>query len=198
MRSSADILVTTGRLNSKMRPAAGGPWLVHLFWHEIGGRLEVVGIEITSVRLDGPGESSDAERTATKLGGATLHSVPLALVAERHVTQLETDFERDRQAHLGTDLEEDWRALRLTATRLLEASRSSRGRSTLTPEHYAKVAAVYAEAMRSGRRDPVVAVAEAFGGVRPAGVRIGREISNYSAAAKWVRTARRKGLLNHI
>lgn len=196
MNPDMDVLVTYDRLNSDMEPDPAGPWVSLLYWCEIDGSFEVVGIELRSVvrPADWGGEPAESPRAHGSIPAEPAVLTPKMLqrllprleVRHRVRTYAETlaDLPRDDDhADLGTVVQELW-----------EPATQERGRPKLPRSHYKTVAGIYVAALAEGRNDPTVAVGEAFGGHRSV-PNIGTSISNYRSASNWVTEARRLGYL---
>ena len=167
-------------------PDSDGPYTVGLHFAEIGGRSELVGVELWS---GGPpperlgafpalGQPGDAG----PLPAVALRQLPIGRLADA-VRRDRLDManlvmeEYDPRDHSPKTLEHAERTFRA-----VQASRPPGGRKpAYGPEHYAEVARVYTAAWRSGA-SPTKAV-EAWGSV------------SYPTAAKWVAKARTLGLL---
>jgi hypothetical protein len=159
-----------------------GPWHLRLYWGEIDGRVECVGVEMKSAptaedegRSTAPGWQPDPR----PLRSTDLRRLPLATIVEE-----------TRQSQAGflnwwAELDEQRREQLRRKTQALAdgAPRSGKGGRPpeYGPEHYAEVADAYSAAHQS-RRDPRQAVAEHL------------HLSP-SAAAKHVAKARKLGLL---
>lgn len=157
-----------------------GPWYFRLYWEEIDGRTECVGLDFRSVRtVDDEGSGSllaDPSRVPmkpTKLTTTTLRDFPLGATVD------------GSRAWVGAVL--TWWAGRDEArrdeleakARRFAARRSKGGRKPMYgPDHWAAVADVYLGTASK----PTSAVAEAFG-------------VSHSAAGKWVARCREMGLV---
>ena len=178
-----------------------GPYWLVLYWDDFGsGRMEVAGVELRAAtrpaRWGGEppasplAEDSPAARDLLPPEPITrtlLRDLPLGEIANRHRKESRLVINVRIGGRLAARSEE-----RNVRVRELWAGRKRRGRRGHGPEHYRTVADVYAAALAEGRA-PTQAVAEHFGGERMQHVKGGW--SNYPVAAKWVRNARRLGLL---
>lgn len=162
-----------------------GPWHVTLYWSLIDGRTECTGLEIRSDRFtDEPGSSrwakpQDWHGQPRPLTTSVLREFPLGRFVD------ETKRAAARFLGWWSDLEPDrQRELRARARQFMAGTRQGRkgGRPPeYGPDHWAKVAATYADAYRLGGR-PTDTVARTFK-VSP------------STASNWVARCRQMGLL---
>lgn len=194
-----------------------GPWTVAVHWRTIDGCPECTGLDLRrGTRLDGralPG-ATPAPITASALRDLRPDALIRAARARR-VEGLRASVDTHHQfiaaeneaAGRGRTAQSPFtgggrtqkgkpgapaiaalrsRADRLSGSRPWPAGSKPRGRprgtETYPPEHWEKVAQVYQAAWEAGIKGPTGEVAEQLHG-------------SYSAAAKWVRRCREKGLL---
>lgn len=178
-------------LGARLEPPAtrGGPWVVELHWAEIGGRAEVVGVEVRSFRRPrdggvwGPTAHLPTQAEATQiLTAETLRQVPLGRLTDEVRRAASTRWRdvarrrRPNERYIG--MGKSWAPSDITSEQA-EAWGSSTPGSVL--EGLQKVAEVYTTAHRAGE-PPTGAVGQHF------------QIT-HSAAAKRVSRARAAGLL---
>lgn len=144
----------------------GTTWHVTLNWHQVQGRMEVVGVELYSPSGQVP------------ITTVVWREFPLASLVNKYRADMH-DWYRER-AEAGEEVPVDgWSA---PAWRVAQKKWSEGGRrQRFGPGHFADVAQVYEEAWRE-HRNPVQAVAQRF------------HRSN-STASKWVMRARELGFL---
>jgi hypothetical protein len=152
---------------------------VLLYWAEFQASFEVVGLELRS---------------------AAGHLQPLTKrMLDQVLPRMANRHRREVVAATLLDIPEeppDSAPIRRRAIGLWDGERADTGRPRGDPrEDYEGAARVYQAALETGRRDPIVAVAEWLGGTLPYGVTTGTANSQHDRAKKLVREARRRGLL---
>ena len=135
-----------------------GPWRIKTYWQMFEGRLECVGVEITSVPLRDDSNReipSDWKRQPIGLTSTVLRRLNLGSKIEdwrREIAWFDVFrarmFQPERFVELAT-----------RATAVLGDRRSTRGRRRLTDDQLKEVASIYLEALAEGRW-PRLAVAE--------------------------------------
>ncbi len=158
-----------------------GPWVVTLWFAELDGRMECVGLDLRSFDTDRDGRpKGHPDRDLRRLTATTKRELPLAELIDKRL-ELYAEHLLDVSEH-GSGQEQ------LAADKPLRAlaatpRRNKPGRPpALGSDHFREVARVYSEAFKAGLKNPTARVAE-WGHV------------SKSAAAKWVARARAMGLL---
>lgn len=168
-----------------------GPYRLRLWLRSVRGRLSIVGAELWGqepVVADWPGPW--AEMTA---------DLPLAgISAEAGRLKIGELLDDAASVYQGAVMAagQVWghvpgqsaRGAAVTEHLGLAQPGARRGRPPRGDEHYAEVAAVYKQAMATGRRAPAVAVADHFS------KKLHREVPK-STARSWIRVAADRGLL---
>ncbi len=171
-----------------------GPFLVALYWQEVEGRMEVVGVELRSVQRPewwgGEPHSSPLppHNEPERLTRTVLRDLPLGAIADRHRSMSQPI----RVYRVRGGVRQAWNEDLYRKAKELWATQKRIGRKGHGPDFYRDVARVYVKAHNEGR-PPTQAVAEWAGGDRQPQVKGGW--SNYATAAKYVSRARNLGLL---
>ncbi|MDP9389118.1 MAG: hypothetical protein M3Q48_14665 [Actinomycetota bacterium] len=178
---------------------ARGPWYVVAHWSEIDGRPECVGLEVWKGVF--PAENDDRDNLVVVKGrrpegikSTDLRTIPLASVLDAlwELQRRQEAKANELSAQAVADIaagkvktKGDPAKVLATAGQILaqpDVYAPKRRKSGADREHFAEVAAVYADAAKSPRPRPTEAVKNHF------------KVS-HSTATKWVAQARRLGLL---
>lgn len=170
-----------------------GPWYVRLYFGEVEGRAQCVGLELRSFRWS----SHRSDTTEGEVSGSLL-----ALPRQMQTTPLTTSvLRRFKVAEVVAETKQSQAAFRewwaerepARAAEIREAAqwwgeepKGKGGRPSYGPDFYRKVAEVYAEAWRGGD-NPTKAVAQ--------DPRLEHTPVSKSTAANWVSKARQMGFL---
>ena len=175
-----------------------GPWLLVLHWTRVDGRIECTGLELRSARQGHEPRGSlllthDVE--PTRLTTTVLRALPFAATVQDtkramgHFTEWWASQAKGRR-RLRPDPNLAPPPAELVR-RAEEWRESAHGRGGAPPqygpEHFARVAQVYTDAISAGRSDPRQAVKE--------WAATAKKNASSSAVAKWIARARKMGLL---
>lgn len=169
-----------------------GPWQLGLYWAEVAGRIECVGMELRSVPRVGEEEPPGSRWRGTRhrppdvpevLTSMVLRDLPIGRIVQG-TKQSQAVFRR-----WWASREKERRRELVGRAEAWEAGRHAGGPRGYGFQHFEEVAAIYRRALEApdpatgtGRAKPTAAVAEHFG-------------VSKSAAAKWVARARTMDLL---
>jgi hypothetical protein len=160
-----------------------GPWLLGLYWSEVEGRIECVGMELRSVRRPAADEEAPGSPWRGGRGRLEIPSVlSTAVLRDLPLGRIVQDTKRSQAGfrRWWAGLERERRRELLAKAKAWEGHHAG-GPRGYGYRHFEEVAAIYRAAQgpdaAPGRAKPTTAVAEHYGVTK-------------STAAKWVARAR--------